>query len=494
MRKIKKIGVAALVLSIVAFVIPVFTGCSLGGSFRDNLTKYTMAITLHDDMRTVDVAMTVDYRNNYDVELNELHFNLFANAFREDAQFRPVAPHEVADAFTSFGGIDIHTVAVGGSAVEFTIGGEDYNVLIVPFANALMPTHRRVIDINFTVKLAEISHRLGYANGIANLGNFFPIVAVFQDNAFRTNVYYYIGDPFFSTVANFDVSITKSYNLIAAMSGKTVRGEKCENGTVATTAKICKARDFAIVVGEFNVLYYDLEDIQIRYYFVQDDEADKNLQAAIDSINTFSDMFGDYPYATFSTVKAPFLHGGMEFPALTIISDALSGSMFREVIIHEAAHQWWYAVVGNCQVYNAWIDESLAQISTSLFFERNPQYGISYTERLAESLSMLSLYAQVYRDTAHFSTAMQRPLREFRNSVEYTVMVYLKGEIMLDTVRGQIGDEAFFTALRNLYQNNKFGIITPACVIGVFETASQRQLAPFFNAWLDGSISVFGSN
>jgi len=494
MSKLKKGVVVLFAALLIAVFVPALSGCG-GGDIFSGLSLYTLRITLHEDGQGIDVAMSLDYRNNYNVELSELHFNLHANAFREDAQYRPVSAADMANAFPngeSFGGIDIASVSVNGTNTAVEITGQDYNVLRVPFANALMPTHRTVIDMQFSVRLANVRHRLGWYNNLINLGNFFPIAAIFQNGEFATNVYYYIGDPFFSTAANFDVSITKPANLIAAMSGRTYR--EVTSGAATTTAKIYGARDFAIVLGEFEVLTETVDDIEVRYYFHNDSEAAKNLQAAVDSIVTFSDMFGAYPWETFSTVQTAFLHGGMEYPALTMISDELEGDVFREVIIHEAAHQWWYAVVGSDQVRHGWIDESLTQMATSLFFEANPQYGVTYEERMAEALSMLSLYAQAFRNQPGFTTAMDRPLSEFSNSLEYVVMAYYKGKIMLDTLRIQIGNEAFMLAMRTLYQDNMFGIITPELVIAAFETASQRQLAPFFNAWLDGSIQVFGNN
>jgi len=491
-----KILAVCLAVALVAAAVPLLTGCFGQEAKVDTLSHYRMCIVFCDNDKAIEVTMQLDYRNNYDIELNHLVLQLHANAFREDAQHRPVAAHERANAFPngdSFGGITINSLKVGGNAVDINIAGLDQNELHVPFARPLLPNRRNTIDIEFRVDIPNVRHRLGWYNNLVNLGNFFPIAAVFQNGEFATSVYHYIGDPFFSAVANFDVSITKPASLTAAMSGATERQE-VEGGLVKTSASIEKARDFAIVLGEFTVVNAQVGETDVRYYFHNDAEYEQNLQAAVDAMVTFSELFGAYPYATFSTVQTAFLHGGMEFPALTMISDSLSGSIFREVIIHEAAHQWWYAVVGNCQVTEAWIDESLAEISTSLFFQLNPQYGITYEARMGEALSMLSMFAQMYRNQPGFTTAMNRPLNEFSNSLEYTVVVYLKGAVMLDTVRIQIGDEAFFTALRNLYTENKFGIINQEIFITTFEQAANRTLSPFFNAWIDGSIQVFGSN
>jgi len=496
MKKLKRGGILLLVVALMAFAVPMLVACNGEEAFADTLSHYQMDIIFCDESKSIDVVLTLDYRNNYAVELTELHFNVPPAAFREGAKFRPVAASEMERAFPngeSFGGIAFESVTLNGAVANHSIAGDDANVLVIPFVNPLLPQRRASIEMRFTVTIPNMRHRLGWYNHLVNLGNFFPIAAVFQNGAFATSNYYYIGDPFFSAVANFCVSITKPTRLTAAMSGATERVDAGE-GKTTTSGSIRKARDFAIVLGEFNVRNERVGDVDVRYYYHRDVAPELSLQAAVDSMRTFSEVFGAYPYATFSTVETAFLHGGMEYPALTMISDELEGEIFREVIIHEAAHQWWYAVVGNDQVNHAWIDESLAEFSTTLFFQLNPQYGITYEARMADALSTLTLYAQAFRHQPGFTTSMQRPLSEFRDSLEYTVMVYLKGKIMLDTLRIQIGDEAFFAALRNFYADHKFGIATPQDFIIAFENASNRPLAPFINAWVDGSIQIFGNN
>ena len=71
------------------------------------------------------------------------------------------------------------------------------------------------------------------------------------------------------------------------------------------------------------------------------------LAAAADALTVFGEKFGAYPYKTFSVVQTGFLQGGMEYPQLVIISDALVPEVYREAVIHATAHQWFYGLVGN---------------------------------------------------------------------------------------------------------------------------------------------------
>ena len=55
-------------------------------------------------------------------------------------------------------------------------------------------------------------------------------------------------------------------------------------------------------------------------------------------VRLYENLFGEYPYETFSVVQTEFIQGGMEYPSLVMISDALEESAYLEVIAHETAY------------------------------------------------------------------------------------------------------------------------------------------------------------
>ena len=497
MVRVKKKVIAIVLTIALALSLVSFTACFGRGEGGKQYSQYTINAVWCDDEKTLSVEMELIYRNSYLVELSYLSLHLFPQAFREGAKYAAVtSSYEIQNAFpdgeVNYGTFTLKDVTIGGKAAKYRIEGVDENILTVDFPSPLLPTHTIMIGITYTVRLPNIRHRFGWYGNTVNLGNFFPIAAVFENGEFHQDPYYSWGDPFFSAVAKFCVSITAPKNLIAAMSGLSER-EELEGDTAITRAQIKRARDFAIVLGEFAVLEEEVDGILIRYYHTECDEPEKNLQTAVDSIKTFNELFGKYPYKSFSVVQTPFLHGGMEYPGLVMISDMLDGACFREVIIHETAHQWWYAVVGVNQVRHAWIDETLAEFSTTLFFEHNPDYGVTYEQRIASALSAYTLFADLYRHKPNFSTAMCRHLSEFRSAREYVYLTYVKGQIMMDALRAQIGADAVIQGMRYLYEQNKFGIVTPALFTAAFENASQRQLASFFDAWTSGTIQIFAN-
>ena len=492
MKQIKRVTV---VLLIGILFLAMFAGCSeLSQKDSAKLSFYTVDIVVDDAEKTLSGKLSLDYRNNYDVELKDIAFHLYPAAYREGARFKPVeSGTDILEAYPNginYGGITVETVSLNGKAADYRVNGQDEDILTVNLADLLMPEQRIQIDIAFSVKIPNMRHRFGWYEKTINLGNFYPIVCVYENGAWVTDPYYAWGDPFYSEASNYTVSVTAPQKYKAAMSGA-VTAENTEGGQVKSSATIKSARDFAIVLGEFTEIKTTANGVLVRYYYYNDPTPELALTAAADSLKTFSALFGAYPYESFSTVQTAFLNGGMEYPGLTYISDRVTGELYREVIVHEAAHQWWYGVVGNNQVADAWLDETLAEYSTTLFYEKNPSYNVSYQARIADALNGYSLYCDMYKKETYFSTVMRRRIPDFHSALEYTYMTYVKGQIMLDSLRANIGDEIFIAALKNYYQDNKFKIASPELLIAALENASKRELAPFFTAWIEGKAQVY---
>ena len=354
----------------------------------------------------------------------------------------------------------------------------------------LYPTERAELTVDFTLTLPEIRHRFGYQGTRVNLGNWYPIACAFEDGNFVTDPYYSTGDPFYSDCADYKVSVTVPDGLTVAASGR-VTGADNADGTKTFSSEILAARDYAAVIGEFKMLGSKAGDTDVNYYYISDPEPEKTLAAAVDAVKTFSDKFGEYPYESMSSVETQFLQGGMEYPGLAMISDALTGDIYREAIIHETAHQWWYAAVGNDEVRYPWLDEGLTEFSTSIFYRENPAYEVDYEKRIADALGAYVLYFDAFGN-ADSDTSMTRKVCEYDSAFEYTYMTYVKGELMFESLRSVIGDEKFFAGLKDYYSTYKFKTAKPDDLIGCMEKASGRDLKGFFDSWTEGKVADFG--
>lgn len=489
----KKKFKAIAVLLCAALVFAVFTACG-NGKKEEELSKYTINAVYDEENKTVSAEMTLSYVNGTDAILDEVCFHLYPAAFREGARFSPVPTDMVSTAYPegmSFGGIAVNYVTLSGQNQTVEIAGEDEDILVValPEDGKLYPGEKAEIGVGFTLEIPCVRHRFGYTGSTVNLGNWYPVACVFEDGNFVTDPYYANGDPFYSDCADYEVNLTVPERLTVASTGSATVSANEGKKTYSIEAE--NVRDFAAVIGEFKMLGTEVDGIDVNYYYVNDASPETSLTAAADSIRTFGNLFGKYPYEIYSAVETSFLHGGMEYPALTMISDLVTGDLYTEVIIHETAHQWWYAAVGNNEVTHAWMDEGLTEFSTSLFYENNPSYNVDYDKRMADALSAYILYYDSFKHI-NKDTSMTRKVSEYSDGFEYTYMNYVKGELMFEALRNALGDENFFGGLKTYYEEYKFKNARPDDMIGCFEKASGRQLKSFFDSWLEGKVGMYG--
>lgn len=487
-KKITAILLAATALSS-AFAL---TGCSSHEDKRN--TVYDIDATLSEDY-TLACSVTCDYVNNTDVPLSELWFHLYPNAYRNGATYSPIPASKTYVAYPagkSYSVLDITDVEVNGNPVDVVITGTDENILSVSLPSAIDPTDSAKISIEYTVKLPNVKHRFGYADKVVNLANFYPIACMYRDGAFVADPYYSTGDPFFSDVADYNVKLTAPSKYTGAFTG-TLTSKADEGGNTTYNIKADNVRDFAAVFGEFEKMSGVAGSTIVNYFYTTDSEPERSLNAAIDAIKTFGDMFGAYAYPEYSVVQTSFIHGGMEYPGLSMISDAYKGDPYIDIIVHETAHQWWYAAVGNDEVRNAWLDEGLTEYSTMLFYQENTEgYAYTFDSKRADALTAYMLYCETYKHNGLDDISMTRAINEYEDDTEYSYMIYVKGALMLDDVRNTVGDAAFMQALKNYYADNKFAIAEPQNLIGAMENASHRKLEGLFNAWLDGNVKLYG--
>lgn len=433
--------------------------------------------------------MTISYENTTEEELTELWFNLPANAYREGATYAPISPAYNAAAYDgkiNYGGMRIKAV---DECAGWEVGGEDENLLVVSLKESLFPDETATLHISFETTLAQVNHRLGVTEHCVNLGNFYPILCAY-DNGFYPCVYYSDGDPFYSECASYEVTLTVPSTYQAATSGEIISTSSA-NGKTQYCTRLENARDYAAVLSEeFKVLQEEASGTTLFYYYIEDESASAHMAAIKESFTYFSNTFGAYPYTTFSTVQTGFCYGGMEYPALTMLNEKATESNYLYALVHETAHQWWYAAVGNNQVEHAWMDEGLAEYSALLFFEQAPAYGFT-REGLVSSAqkayrSFVSVYEQIFGES---DTSMNRHLKSYLSDYEYSNIAYNKGLLLFENLRQSLGDDRFFAGLRSYYKQYTGKIAKPEDMIGCFERTGV-DVEGYFKSFLEGNAVI----
>ena len=467
--------------------IPALSACAKKEEAQRS--SYNISVSYQAD-GTLSGREEFTFYNSLENELSELKFNLYGNAFREGASYKPVSDSFKARAYyagVSYGKMEISSVE---NCASWSVGGEDENVLTVTLNEAVYPGESVQVNVDFLLTLAKINHRTGITKNTVNLGNFYPVLCAYTQAGFVECPYYTCGDPFVSECADYSVTLTVPETFFAAASGRE-ESSSVADGKRKTQYVLTNARDFAIVLSEnFKVKSNTVNGVEVKYYCVGEDNAEAGLKAASESIEYMSRTFGDYIYPTYSVVETGFCYGGMEYPGLSMIAEGQETDDTVYTVVHETAHQWWYAMVGSDQLTCGWQDEGLAEYSTLMFFENNPGYGYTRTAMVDSATRSYRAFFSVYNQlNGSVDTTMTRNLGAFSGEFEYTNIAYNKSLIMFDILRKSVGDNNFTNCLKNYY-NTYCGKIAPAEGLISSFTPCGKDLEEMFSSFIEGKILI----
>ena len=462
------------------------------------VSKYNIDVVLNEDDHTLNCTQTVSTYNGSQDDLELLKFHLYPKAFKVGAINPSISSLYTAKAYPngeSFGDITIEQCKVNSIQNEFYFEGSDKEILVIPLEDKLESGKYQNIEIEYNVVLPNINHRFGYGNKTINLGNFYPILCVYEDGSFSTKPYSVNGDPFYSDVSNYSVSIKYPSHYVLAHTGNLI--ENTEDGLYRITKiKADNVRDFAMTMSvDFQIKTKDVDGTTVNYYYYSDTEPESSFKACTDSLTTFNKLFGKYPYRQLSVCETNFVYGGMEDPNLVFISDDIdSHSDYINTIVHEIAHQWWYGMVGNDEFTYGWLDEGLTEYSTALFYEENPDYEITMQEIIKNTTNSYLLFIQVYTDVfGKCDTTMNRLLNEYDTEPEYVYIAYVKSVLLFNDIRELVGKEDFIKGLKLYFDTYKGKNVTPDNLIECIEKTSNKPIKDIFTSYIEGKVIIMAN-
>lgn len=456
----------------------------------DRISQYIIDVELNPSDMTYKGKQRVTYINKTGLDLKEIYFHLYPNAFNslEDAPILFNIGEKMDKRTYTPGYINIEKVNVDDKELQWNIKGAKDTILRVELHKALEKDGKIEIYLEYTVKLPSTKDRFGYHNNGINLGNWYPILAVYDEEGWNLDPYYKIGDPFYSEVANYKVSITTPKEYIVAASGK-ILSETKKDGKTTYYIEGNLIRDFAWAASkDFSVKERDVDGIKIKLYSIDGNDSliDEALTIGENSIKVFSRIFGNYPYEEYSIVITEF-PSGMEYPTIVFISKDYFYkpllNILEKVIVHETAHQWWYGLVGNDQIDEAWLDESLATYSEVIY--TNEIHGSKAGEDyFNENIKLGYEYMVEYLGGEE---VVNKPLPEFNGWDDYSLLVYIRGAMFLDKIKEEFGEEILYEILRTYYDRYKYQIANTEDFIRVCEDITKTSFQSLVNEYLYGN-------
>lgn len=455
----------------------------------NDVNHYKIDVQFNPDKKTYIGNQEVSYVNNENVPLREIYFHLYPNAF-SDKETAPFLFNDFSNAYPNGfipGNTNIRKVMIGDANIDYSISGKGNTILKIPLDKPIKPKQKILIYMEYEVKMPPAQDRFGYGDNTYNFGNWYPVAAVYDHEGWNLDPYYSIGDPFYSDTSIYDVKITVPKDIEIASSGNILFvEEKGSNKIWNIEAKLM--RDFAWVASKnFIKLEKEIDGTIIKSYCLEDNKAINNLslEIACEAIETFNKLYGKYPYGQFSVVATSF-PSGMEYPGIVFIGEQYYNKFSKEyleiVIVHETAHQWWYGVVGNDQIDEAWLDESIVTYSESIFAEQ--KYGKKAGKEYFKN-NIENNYNGV-KTQYEFDDVVVKSLDQFENWGDYGSLVYNKGAMFLNEIRNKYGDEIFFNILQQYYDRFRFKSATTEDFINICEEITNESLQGIVDIWLYG--------
>ncbi len=283
-------------------------------------------------------------------------------------------------------------------------------------------------------------------------------------------------------IDSIDVIITTSDIYRAASNGSLVRELELPNQRKLFHWKHrYSVAPYLIAISVTNYVAY-IDDVHLSdgtvmpmvNYVYPESEAAARIGTAdnVKVLEFYDSLFVQYPFKNEKYGHAQFgWGGGMEHQTMSFVVN-YSWSL----LAHELAHQWFgdYITCGSWE--DIWLNEGFATYLEGLSSERFFSKAMWMNWKLGKINSITSnVGGSVFVDDA---TSVNRI---FNSRLSYN-----KGSYLLHMLRWKMGDEPFFSALRNYLNGKSFDFARTDELQSYLEEESGENLDEYFNDWFRG--------
>jgi len=396
--------------------------------------QYVIDLRLNYSTNAASVTQTITYPNWTGETLNELVLAVQPNLWN--------------------GGFNIKSLSIDNQTVSnYTLDGQR---LTISLPQSLPSSGTISIAMEYGLILPKMQaysnpdevrpQIYGYSDRQTNLVDWYPFVVPYQpgEGWILHNPWYY-GEHLVYDLADFDVTITFTDGTTPQVAAS---GAEVESITANSRRFVLEAgRTFAFSISTvFKVATQKVGDVTVYSYFFAfyDAPSEAMLQTTVEALQVYGERFGPYPHKSLTAVQGDF-NDGMEFSGFYFISrdyfnlyDGTPKNYLVIIAAHETAHQWWFDSVADDQALEPWLDEALCTYSERIYYENIHPDLVSWWW----SYRYFEFDKEGFVDTPIYDGGGQRP---------YWDKVYLTGARFLEDLRTKVGDEIFFTFLKDFY-------------------------------------------
>tara|TARA_B110000046_G_scaffold88895_1_gene97024 strand:- start:155 stop:3067 length:2913 start_codon:yes stop_codon:yes gene_type:complete len=500
-----------------------------------------MEITLHDSIRQLAGTSIIKYTNNSPDSLDRIFLHLYPNAFqigsvkhREytgnygrgsrakyfkeklDQIKSKIEVRNFSIAVPNEGLSWIHKKSILGS---YTI---DDTVLEVILSRKIAPGQVARIDLEWTHHVGEMVERAGYYEGQYNMAQWYPKVAVYDEDGWHSDVFHAEGE-FYGEFGNFNVKFNLPKTFVIAASGIVKDGDPgWQDVRVDTSFDFFVWRDIydsTYIAPELDqrrhVTFlaenvHDFAWVASKDFFYEGGKSkdketeihvlyDRNrgdvwskvvLERSIEALNWLEEKFGNYPYPQITTVDR-VKNGGMEYPMLV-----MNGREDESLIVHEYGHVYFYGILANNELDEAWLDEGFTTYQTTEYMMQkygdhgfDPKLYSGYDKfpkkfwPKQNELQSDQWSAIRFQSSGH-NENISKPSYLFNSGSSYSRNAYTKPALMLSELKYFLEDSLFYAVMQSYFDQWQFKHTNEKRFIETVEKVVGQDMGWFFNPWL----------
>lgn len=493
------------------------------GALSPRNAGYSIDVRLDHRSRTLSGRAILTWRNMASVPTTELRFHLYYNAWRnsESTWLREAALRRSRTSSLKpedWGWIDVSQLRLLTGATEPVdltpqmqfIAPDDGNasdrtVLMVPLPAPVGPGETINVEVAWTSKVPRTFSRTGAVGSSYFLAQWFPKLGVLEDTGWNCHQFH-AGTEFYADYGVYDVRMTVPSSWAVGATGLERARVENADGTTTHTYHADDVHDFAWTTSPdyterraaFEHPTLPKVDMRLLLQPEHEAQAERHFEATRTALRYYGEWFGAYPYGYITIVDPAWQSGagGMEYPTLFTAGSrwlAPEGVTQPEgVTVHEAGHQFWYAIVGTNEFEHAWMDEGLNTFSTARAIEANPAYQTNYYARRYFGGTI----PWVFRGIVRTREADGNGLSGYRASAESDVpstptfryypstgggLSYSKTALWLHTLERYLGWPVLQRILSTYFDRWKFGHPQPQDFVAIVNEVAGRDLTWFFD-------------
>ncbi|MCH9006925.1 M1 family metallopeptidase [candidate division KSB1 bacterium] len=515
-------------------------GLKAQDDYWQQFVHYKMDVTLLPVEHALVGDETILYRNNSPDTLYNIYLHLYPNAYKNSqtikAQEARKFHRRLLKSEKDGGYLEIESFRIVANSearndhFSVTAFEIDDTILKAKLPAPLPPAGEITIQLSFYHKVRKHSSRAGYRGFQYDFGQWYPKVCVYDQDGWHAEPFHLIGE-FYGEFGTFDVSISTPFEYIIGATGvvtdgdpgwemvrvdtslaeaerreqrkktqEEIRAQSAEGNLRTVTFHAENVHDFAWVAGpDFLYEYGEWDGIPIHVLYrssARNRWRGTVIQKSQRALAWLSEKFGRYPYPQL-TVANGLLRGGMEYPMLV-----MNSSQGEKVILHEVGHIYFYGILANNELQEAWLDEGFTSFQTRWYMEtRYGKWGFDRKTFLKKANWLqrrrpVKTNRETSRDAllAYMNSGHDEPLSraagKYNEPFSYMRNVYTKGAFFYDMLKYVVGDSTFDKICKTYFERWQFKHVNEARFKQVCEDVSGQDLGWFFEQWLHETPTI----